>query len=246
MTKILIVEDDHICGNILQKIIGKLGFQSLGIVQTAENTIFLVGKEMPDIVLMDINLYGLMDGIHTAEILSRYYGIPIIFITSNADANSISRAREIGAGYIIKPFTSEEIKQTIYDVLDRKVINQMDLLKNQNGISNILVRKDERLMFVPLYDIYLIEAQGHAIVLHTSKDVYHFRGSLKNFESLDHMNLFYRCHKSFLVQVEMIESFKMEQNYSYKLKMINNDLLIPVSRHKIQKIKKIILQGEQL
>jgi len=238
MTKILIVEDDPICGNILKKIIENLGFLSQGIVKTAEHTIFSVGRETPDLILMDINLSGLMDGVQTAEILSRYYGIPIIFITSNADSKTIFRARQIGAGYIIKPFTSGEIRQTILEVLDSNIKMQDDILTNKNEIPKVLVRKDERLIFIPLYEIYLMEAQGHKILLHTDKCVYSFRGSLKHFESLDILKLFYRCHKGFLIQVAMIESLKIEKNYSYKIKMFNNDLLIPVSREKIQILKK--------
>ena len=238
--KILIVEDDTVCGHILQKIIINLGYISLGIVKAAENTIFSVEQDMPDIVLMDINLSGLMDGIHTAEILTGYYNIPIIFITSNADAKSISRAKQIGAGYIIKPFTDDEIKKAIANVLENDNKNKENFLEKSKDIPKILVKTGERIIFLSLYDIHVLEAQGHKVLLHTKDEIYQIRGSLKHFESLDLLKLFFRCHKSFLVQSHLIKSLKVEKNYFYKVKIGDSEILIPVSKQNVRRIKNLI------
>jgi len=84
--KVLIVEDDFVSGKMIEAIVTKFGHYSLGIVSTAEQAFIHVKKEKPNLIFMDINLSGEMDGIYTAELLNGYYNLYVAFISIHADS----------------------------------------------------------------------------------------------------------------------------------------------------------------
>jgi len=68
----------------------------------------------PDVVLMDIRLGGSIDGIQAAEQIRRATDIPIIFLTSYTDHQTIERAAASEpAGYIVKPFDERQLATTL-------------------------------------------------------------------------------------------------------------------------------------
>src|SRR5436190_22963351 len=64
----------------------------------------------PELVLLDIHLFGKKDGIEVAHKINELYQIPFIFLTANSDAETIDRAKKVKPNaYIVKPFTKEEL-----------------------------------------------------------------------------------------------------------------------------------------
>ncbi|MCP4646199.1 MAG: response regulator, partial [bacterium] len=71
-------------------------------------------EESVDLVLMDINLKGEMDGIDAASEIHNRFRIPVLFLTAFANKEVIERAREVGAfGYLIKPFKACELQAMV-------------------------------------------------------------------------------------------------------------------------------------
>lgn len=92
----------------------RYGYQVAGPVPTGEEAIDLAGEVRPDIVLMDIHLAGMIDGIDAAEDIAGRYHIPVIFLTAYADDQTLERAREAKPfGYLIKPFRERDLHATI-------------------------------------------------------------------------------------------------------------------------------------
>ena len=83
--KILIVEDEVLSALNLQVIFKTPGYGTVEIATTGEEAVVLAGKEKTEIVLMDINLGGGMDGIEAAEEICLELGIPVIFMTGYYD-----------------------------------------------------------------------------------------------------------------------------------------------------------------
>ena len=64
--------------------------------------------------MLDINLNGRFSGLEIAESLSIRFKLPFIFITSYADEDTLARAKVFNPlGYVVKPFTEEEIYAAI-------------------------------------------------------------------------------------------------------------------------------------
>ena len=68
-------------------------------------------RERPDLVLMDIELDGGMDGIEAARIIRQQLQIPIIFVTAHSDGVRLERAKQVMPfGFILKPYEKRSLK----------------------------------------------------------------------------------------------------------------------------------------
>ena len=118
MTKkrIMIVEDETITSMSEQQMLENLGYEVTGIVLTGEVAVRRAGADKPDLVLMDIILMGGMDGREATLRIRELYQIPVIYVTAFGDketSGSLKTAPPEGIGYIVKPFTEEELGSEI-------------------------------------------------------------------------------------------------------------------------------------
>ncbi|MBN1949314.1 MAG: response regulator, partial [Candidatus Cloacimonetes bacterium] len=90
--KILIVEDEIIIAENIKKHLQAKDYNVLGIITMGEDAIEALSLLKPDLVLLDIKLEGSMDGIQVAEIIRQEHQIPVIFLTSYGDDNTLSQA----------------------------------------------------------------------------------------------------------------------------------------------------------
>lgn len=119
-SKILIVEDEAVVSLDITRRLEKMGYNVMGRLASGEEALELVQQERPDLVLMDINLQGEIDGIETANQLYQNYNIPVIYLTAYAGESTLERAKETKPyGYILKPFKERELRATIEVALSR-------------------------------------------------------------------------------------------------------------------------------
>lgn len=108
--KVLIVEDDPLIAIDIEQILNNLNFRVSGTAYNADDALNLLQQNLPDIVLLDVNLESDKDGINIAEIINEKYQIPFIYLTAHADKNTLERAKKTKpAGYIIKPFDERDL-----------------------------------------------------------------------------------------------------------------------------------------
>lgn len=115
---ILIVEDSAIVAWHLQKVLESRGYRVAGIEASGEAALERIGKEKPDLILMDIMLKGKQDGIETARVVRSVHHLPVIYITALSDHETIQRAKVTEPfGFITKPFEDHEIFAAIETTL---------------------------------------------------------------------------------------------------------------------------------
>jgi PAS domain S-box-containing protein len=113
-TKILIVEDEAIIAMEIKNQLQSLGYEVTSDVDTGEDAIQKAEEDKPDLILMDIRIKGVMDGIETAEIIRNRFGIPVIFSTAYLDKERIERAKiTMPFGYVLKPIQERDLKVTL-------------------------------------------------------------------------------------------------------------------------------------
>ncbi|MCL4402950.1 MAG: response regulator, partial [Acidobacteria bacterium] len=123
--QILIVEDEGLIAMDLQRRLRDLGYNVPFTAATAAEAIASVQTTRPDLVLMDIWLEGDLDGIEAAIILRQKFDIPVVFLTSHTDEQTIQRARQASAyGYLAKPFGGRELHATLQVALDKAVLER--------------------------------------------------------------------------------------------------------------------------
>ena len=108
---ILIVEDEAIVALDLRYRLEAFGYAICGTASTGDEAIRVATLAHPDIVLMDIQLKGTMDGIEAARRIGQELEVPIVFVTAFTDEATLTRVKSTAPyGYIIKPYDEREIR----------------------------------------------------------------------------------------------------------------------------------------
>lgn len=179
-----------------------------------------------DILFLDIQMKG-MDGMETARKLrkSGFKGF-LIFITVLKEM--VFRSFEVQAyDYLVKPIEERHFKRT----MERLFASMRDARE-----ANLLVQKGHETCVVSLEDIVFCEIIDRKVYLHlASSEVIDFYDRLENLETkLD--SRFFRCHRSFLINLRYLESYKNGSAY------LKGGREIPVSRLRGKEFSSVILR----
>jgi len=136
--RILIVEDEGIIASDLEERLIELGYEVAGISPSGEEAVTRAADLKPDLVLMDIMLKGEMDGVEASGIIRKNMDIPVIFLTSFSDDQTLGRARITEPyGYILKPFEERELNCAISMALYKHEM-EMKLRQSERWLSTTL------------------------------------------------------------------------------------------------------------
>ena len=189
--KILVVEDEMIIGAKISMQLTALGYEVTGILPRGEEAILHVQEHKPDIILLDINLKGKLDGIETAEQIQQQNNIPIIYLTANADEATFNRAKHTKpSAFISKPFKQLDLQRAVELTISRMAENENNSrsdVANGNEQSYILsdrifVRHKDKMVKIMLADILYMEADRNYSRIFTSDKAYVLSITLKTIE----------------------------------------------------------------
>jgi len=108
--RILVVEDDPLIAADIEQCLNNINFQVSAVVHTYDDALYQLQHNLPDAVLMDINLEDEKDGIDIGEVINNTYKLPFIYLSSHADRQTLERAKKtFPAGYIVKPFDERDL-----------------------------------------------------------------------------------------------------------------------------------------
>lgn len=146
---ILIVEDSFIVAYHLQATLEAEGYIVMGKCDSGESALQFAEATRPDLVLMDITLGGVIDGIQTAALMKSRFNVPVIYITALTDKDTINRAKITEPyGYLTKPFEDREIFTVIemalykHDIESRLKQSEERYFSTVNSISDAVVTID--------------------------------------------------------------------------------------------------------
>ncbi|MCP5054783.1 MAG: response regulator [bacterium] len=124
-TRIMIVEDELIVAKNIENQLNKIGYDIVAIAVTGEDAIVRAAESKPDLILMDIQLSGSMDGVAAAERIYNDSDVPVVFLTAYADEETLQRAKITDPfGYVLKPFEPVKLRTTIEVALYKHRIGQ--------------------------------------------------------------------------------------------------------------------------
>jgi diguanylate cyclase (GGDEF)-like protein len=138
---ILIVEDEGLISMDLKMRLEEMGHKVLDIASSGEEAIAIVQTQRPDLVLMDIVLQGMLDGIKACVEICASYDTPVIYLTSHADEKTLSRAIATRPyGYILKPIDEKELSINIEIAMQKhrliKTLKQLAFVDTLTGLPN--------------------------------------------------------------------------------------------------------------
>jgi len=124
-TRILVVEDERIVALDLQHILEGFGHEVVATAPSGERAIELARQHQPDLILMDINLEGKIDGTEAAERIQADRPIPVVFLTAYTESGTLARAEKSAPyGYLVKPVETRALQATLRMALARSRAEQ--------------------------------------------------------------------------------------------------------------------------
>jgi CheY-like chemotaxis protein len=217
--KILIVENELIVAELLSQKLSEVGYQITDVITRGESVKNAVSQQIPDLVIMDIDLDGKMDGIQAVAEIRKQAEIPVIYLTDLDNEEIVKRASATKpSAYLLKPFNERQvavsIQQALYNASEDKVAFPADsnLPKQEQFILNdvIFVRQNNNhYKKILLSSISYIEADGAYCNIHlTNKEKYTYSISMNHIHDRIAKPLFVRANRSNVVNLDRVAEVK--------------------------------------
>lgn len=211
--KIFIVEDEMIIAANISLQLTQLGYEVTGIVSRGEDALSHIHQNSPDIVLLDIQLKGAIDGIETALRIQSNNPTPVIFLTANADDAHFNRAKEANPyAFISKPFKKLDLQRALELTINHVKAEHSD--KSDNPVKppeesyiledSVFVRHKNSMVKVQIKDIFYIEAQRNYCKVYTNDKEFLLVMTLKDAMNSLPGKTFLRVHRSYLINLSHI------------------------------------------
>ncbi|MGL4911152.1 MAG: LytR/AlgR family response regulator transcription factor [Romboutsia sp.] len=225
MFYIVICEDDLLQRKLLVgylvRIFTDLEFEYKVIEFSSGEELLSNYPDKVDILFLDIQMDKLT-GMDTARKIREFdSNVEIVFTTAITDY--IHEGYEVRAyRYLLKPLKYECIlkhtKSCINDLMDKK--------------DTIVIKDRLKTTIIQTSDILYIEVLRKEITIYTKDDKYLFKTSMRSVEDNLVRKSFFRCHKSYLINLKKISSLIEKENL-----VIIENYEIPVSRYKLKLLK---------
>ncbi|WP_020569452.1 LytR/AlgR family response regulator transcription factor [Neolewinella persica] len=238
--KILMVEDDMIIAADVSMQLTKLGYEVIGINTRGEDALNTIEGNRPDIILMDIMLTGKMNGIETAQIILEKHQVPLIFLTSNSDDATFQQASAAKPyAFISKPFQKSELERTLKLTLQRIAVEKASepVPESTDHVSamedRLFIRHKDQMVKVMLTEILYAEADRNYCKIYTENQTFLLSVPLRNIESQLPTKIFFRVHRSFVVNLKKIDAISEHHEY-----LTIQSHQVPVSRRSKEEVVK--------
>jgi len=209
--KILIVEDEMIIAAKISMHLEQMGYEVSGIVPRGEEAIVHCQQSPPDILLLDINLRGTMSGIDTGKAIQQQMDIAIVYLTANADQETFDLAKETQPyAFITKPYKKNELERVLALIAKRLEDVKTESESKDKSLpylldDRIFIRHKESMVKLFLAEICYIEANRSYCCIVTGKSQHLLSIPLKRLEEKLHAALFFRIHRSYIINLERID-----------------------------------------
>lgn len=243
---VLVIDDEKLARDIVKKYLeNNSDIQLIGECINGFEGIKLINEKKPDIVFLDIQMPKIT-GFEMLELLDHN---PEIIFTTAFDQFAI-KAFEINAtDYLLKPFSIERFNDALSKAIDKVKLNGNNrtgyediittITKSGDSLDRIVVKTNNKIVIIPASKIKFIEAQDDYVMIYSELGKHLKKQTMKYYEEHLDNNVFFRVHRSFIVNLEKVKQMELFEKDSYKITM-NNGSKIPVSRSGYGKIKKLL------
>lgn len=233
--QILVVEDNLVVSDSIERMLVSMNYELVASVIDYESAVAILKTNSIQLVLVDIVLATDRTGIELGAHIRSEYDIPFIFITSNSDKSTVSKAKLVKPnGYLVKPFE----KQDLFTAIEIALFNYQDQLnalgpaiqnnsykKLPDGIlkDSIFIKKQHIFHRIAFNDIQYIKSDNVYLEIYTTTQSFLVRSTLKDYLNKLPLETFHRAHKSYIVNINHIQALNVKD-------IVVADKIIPISK----------------
>jgi DNA-binding LytR/AlgR family response regulator len=213
--RILIVEDEIIVAQDIAAQLAEAGYDIVGITSSAKEAQTFINEHKIDIALIDIMLEEEGTGIDVAKYINAHQPVPIIFITSLVDAQTVKKAKEVSpSAYLVKPFTARELEISIEIALKHfdnaaSVVTPASASETDHVLlpGRVFIKTQSRFERIDLKDILWMEAESNCTAVITKAKKHILTVTLSTLHDRLNDPFFIRVHRSYVVNIDLVDSF---------------------------------------
>ena len=227
---IYIIEDEPLFLTKMEMIIDQLDYQLVGSTDNSDTAVAEIEKLNPDLLLVDIDIAGTMDGVEVVEKLDQVMSVSVIFVTSYKDQDTFERVKRVNPyAFITKPFDADNLQRTIELALNTSSGLGEEISDwNADVIfkDSIFIKNRHRIEKVAINDILYLEVEDrHSTIFTESGKKYVLRMSMGDVQEKLPTDTFSRTHRKYSVNLSKISSIDVQDNLIFI-----GDVGIPISR----------------
>lgn len=243
--RILIADDDAGMRLVMRKLVDRAeGYELAGETADGDELLALYEREKPDVVLMDVEMPG-KTGVECARIIQdRNPRTVLVFAT--AHEQYMGSAFEVYAfDYLVKPFRTERALKTL-ELIRQRLSAQpgpeepLRPAAPSAASGRLMLKHREGLSFVDIPSILLIQREDRASVLYLTDGTRYVTGdSLSELEARLPESMFFRCHKSYIVNLNHIDSISPYGRWTYIIRLRGTDRDALITHERFEALEKM-------
>jgi two-component system response regulator LytT len=240
--KVLVVEDEFLIAEDIREMLEMFGCKRVVLAENLDEALAFLAQTEFDLVLLDINLNAERLGTELGLFLYKELRIPFIYITAYADVKTINEVKDTyPSGYLLKPFSEKMLFALIQIALQKRSEQERELIEGDEVVEQaeklvgyFHIKQNGVVHRIAIEEIICFVADRMYVEVQTKLRRFVIRNSLSQLSiQLDGYH-FVKCHKKYLVNLDLVES------YNSKFLFIK-ELQIPISRrmkeHVLLKLK---------
>ena len=245
LISVLIADDDPGMRLILRKKIQATdGFYVAGEALSGEEAMTLYDKLNPQVVFLDVDMPG-KTGVECARLIQdKNPACILIFATGHEEY--MGEAFEVYAfDYLVKPFKLDRLEQTLSRIYDRLHRRQEPLpaaprpAEPRNVAGRLMLRHKDGVTFIDMNDILLVQREDRATVIYTENNGrYVLSETLSETEERLDPEIFFRCHKSYIINLRRIKNITPYGRWTYVVQLEGTDHDALITHEKYEELEK--------
>jgi two-component system, LytTR family, response regulator len=193
----LIIDDERLAREeIRQHLLGYNFIEVAGEAADADEAEALINTIKPDLLFLDIHLPG-RSGLDLLEALDE---VPEVIFTTAYDQYAVKAFELSALDYLVKPIRKERFQQAI-----EKVQSTIHDTPGPAERQHIFIREGERMYWIKIMDVCLIESSGNYCMIYTSERKYCLKRSLNQLEKILNPDFFFRAGRNAIINTHFIK-----------------------------------------
>lgn len=243
--RVLLADDDAGMRLVIRRIVERVeGFALAGEADNGQTALELVESLRPHVVFLDVEMPGL-SGVECARAIQDM-DPNIIIIFATAHEGYMGEAFEVYAfDYLMKPFKVERVVQTLERARERlsvrlaRAVNPVPV-RPKAAAGRLMLKHREGVTFLDLKDILLVQREERATALYTLDGQRYVTGdSLAEMEERLPKETFFRCHKSYIINLSRIRDITPYGRWTYVVRLEGTDRDALITHEKYEELEKM-------
>lgn len=239
-----IADDDAGMRTVMRKLIGRqAGYTLAGEYSSSEALLRDFENACPDVCILDVEMPGL-SGIECARQIQDISPMTIL-IFATAHEQYMGDAFSLYAyDYLLKPFKVERVEKTLTRVRESlnasHRVSDTPLIPDAPRSGRIMLKHREGVSIISADDILLIRREQRATVIIARGGARYVTGdTLSELESRLNPDTFFRCHKSYIVNLNHIANITPYGRWTYIIQLNGTDQDALITRVKFEELEKM-------